>query len=99
MEAFLASRVRRRLELSFRRIDEETWILSPRGQVLHRLNATASRIWELLAEEPTVDSLSSAVTREFAVDAEQARADTATFVRSLLEKGLVEVVPEEGAHG
>jgi hypothetical protein len=99
VEVLLASRFRWRPDVSFRRIDEETWILSPTGEVLHRLNATASRLWELLGEEPTADSLSAALTREFAVDEERARTDTAAFVQSLLEKGLVEVVPDEGAHG
>lgn len=94
-----ASRVRRRPDLAFRRIDEETWIVCPRHSTLHRLNGTGARLWELLEGEPTILALGEALAREFEVEPERAAADAEAFVRTLAERGLVDLVPEESLRG
>lgn len=54
------------------------------------LNATGRYIWELLAEDRSLDELVTAVTERFDVDAGQARTDTAAFVEDLGQKGWIE---------
>jgi hypothetical protein len=54
------------------------------------LNPTGRCIWELLAEERSLDELVVAVTERFDVDAGQARTDTAAFVEDLSRKGWIE---------
>lgn len=54
------------------------------------LNDTAACVWELLAEERTLDELAAAVAEHFAVAAEIARADVQTFVDEIAKMGLLE---------
>jgi hypothetical protein len=92
-------RVRRRPDLAFRVIDEETWIVSPRDSRLHRLNSTASHLWALLESEPTVDALALALVKEFEVDESHARADAERFVHALVEQGVAELLEDRRDHG
>lgn len=96
MEISRTSRVRRSLDVSFRAIAEETWIVSLRDSVLHRLNATASRVWELLGGEPTVAEIGAVLAVEFDVDEARAAADVEGLVRAMASKGLVEILPQPG---
>jgi len=63
-------------------------VLDMNGLVV--LNPTGRCIWELLAEERSLDELVVAVTERFDVDAGQARTDTAAFVEDLSRKGWIE---------
>jgi hypothetical protein len=54
------------------------------------LNATGRRVWELLAEDADEDGLAALIAREFAVNAERARADVRAFLDRLRGLGLLE---------
>jgi hypothetical protein len=54
------------------------------------LNDTASCVWELLAEERSLDELIAAVAERFDVAAEIARGDVRTFVDEITRLGLLE---------
>ena len=55
-----------------------------------RLNETGAFLWKQLAEnECTAESLVTAMTTEYDVDAETAAADVDTFVASLREADLL----------
>ena len=54
------------------------------------LNDTAACVWELLAQERTVDELASAVAEQFDVDAATAHADVQTFLDEIARLGLLE---------
>ncbi len=54
------------------------------------LNDTAACVWELLAEERSLDELAAAVAEWFDVAAEIARADVQTFVDEITRLGLLE---------
>ena len=57
---------------------------------LFTLNDTAACVWELLAQERTLDELAAAVAKRFDVAAEIARADVQTFVDEIARMGLLE---------
>jgi len=61
------------------------------GHFFH-LNATGSRIWNLLDAPKTVAALSATLGERFSVGAEECRRDVAEFVQGMLEKGLLERV-------
>ena len=46
--------VRRIGSLPFQKMNEETLVVDPKTREVHLLNATASRVWELLARPQTV---------------------------------------------
>jgi Coenzyme PQQ synthesis protein D (PqqD) len=54
------------------------------------LNATAACVWELLAEERSLDELTAALAKRFNVSAEIARNDARTFVDEITRLGLLE---------
>lgn len=54
------------------------------------LNDTAACVWELLAEDRTVDELAAAVAEQFDVAPERARADVQVFIDEITRMGLLE---------
>ncbi len=54
------------------------------------LNATGRHVWELLAEDHSVDSLVTEVVERFDVDRERASADVQAFLDDLRRLGLLE---------
>ena len=81
--------VSRNTSTASRIIGGEAIILTPLDSKIRNLNETGSRIWELLAEKPTVGDLVLHIHREFDVSEEQARLDVMTFLEQLTAKGLV----------
>lgn len=77
-----------------RKIAGET-ILVPVGEDAVRVNGlitvseVGALICEQLKEERTVDALVAAVTAQFDVDAQTARADIASFIHTLEENDLL----------
>ena len=77
-----------------RKIAGET-ILVPVGEDAVRVNGlitvneVGALICEHLKEERTVDALVAAVTAQFDVDAQTARADIASFIHTLEENDLL----------
>jgi hypothetical protein len=53
------------------------------------LDAVGSRIWNLLAEQRTLDDLVARLTTEYAVDAKTCKSDTLALLRMLAEKGFI----------
>ena len=60
------------------------------GHFFH-LNATGSRLWDLLDTPMTVTELCERARERFAVDAEACRRDVGEFVQGLREKGLLQL--------
>jgi hypothetical protein len=54
------------------------------------LNYTARCVWELIAEDRSVDELAAAVAERFEVDRERARVDVQTFLDEIARLGLIE---------
>ena len=54
------------------------------------LNPTGRRVWELLAEDRSLDELTAAVTEEFDVDSEQARSSIQAFLDDIGRIGVLE---------
>lgn len=54
------------------------------------LNATGRCVWELLAEDRSVDELAAAVTQRFDVDMDRARVDVQTFLDEITAMGLID---------
>ncbi len=53
------------------------------------LNATGSCIWELLAQERSLDELAAVVAERFDVEPKRARADVLTFLDEIGKLGLL----------
>ena len=53
------------------------------------LNAVGAFVWEQLAQEQTVESLTDALVAEYAVDRELAQKDVEAFINQLLPTGAI----------
>jgi hypothetical protein len=81
--------VRRNEKTASRVLEGEAIVLTPTDSKIHSFNETGSRIWELLAEEPTVRKIIAQIRSEFEVGEEQAQADVIAFLEELAVKGMV----------
>lgn len=76
-------------DLAYRRIAGEMFIVDAARAELHELNGPAALIWEGLAAGKKEGALVSAITAEFEVDENTARADLDSFIAGLLKAGLL----------
>ncbi len=54
------------------------------------LNATAHSVWQLLAQDRSLEELASAVVEQFDVDLERARADVRHLLDEMAGMGLLQ---------
>jgi len=85
-----ASAIRRIGSLPFQKMNDETLVVDPKTREVHLLNATASRVWELLATPQTLGDLVGSLGREFDAPAETLRADVTALLHELSGKGLID---------
>ena len=87
--------MKRKDSFLMRNVGGEILLVPLGGQVVDTnaivvLNDTGRCIWELLAEERSVDGLVTAVVERFVVDRERARADVQAFLDDIARMGLLE---------
>ena len=74
----------------------DTWVVMPIGQEMLdfngmlTLNETGAFLWQKLEEGADLEGLVTALTAEYDVSAEEARADAEEFCRKLLQAGCAE---------
>lgn len=69
-------------------LDNELVILNPATRALFTLNETGRVVWTGLVEDMSFDVIVANVVSEFAVDAEQARADITRLIDDLIAADL-----------
>ena len=84
-----ATTLRRVSSLPFQRLNDETLVVDPRTREVHLLNASASRIWDLLDAPRTSAELLSVLGTEFDAPADVMRADVEALLDELDRKGLI----------
>jgi hypothetical protein len=82
--------VARRGEPLAARVDDDLVMLDPVRSRYFALDATGRRVWELLGEPRSVESLCAALQDEFEVSAQTCRTDVVTFLQQMADAGLVE---------
>lgn len=75
-------------------VDRTVVMMSVEREKYYSLDGVGGRIWELLAEASTIESLCATLAGEFEVGMDQCRADVEEFLVHLLDEGLIEVVNE-----
>jgi hypothetical protein len=67
----------------------EAIILNPAENVLRMLNPTGSRIWELVDGSRTVAEIGAILSRDYAVEQDQATRATAGLLQDLAERQMI----------
>ncbi|MCP4423759.1 MAG: PqqD family protein [Chloroflexi bacterium] len=76
--------------LIWRKVDDNSVVVSPQSGKIRALNGVGSTIWQLVAEENSVDAIVEQLTVQYAVSPEQAAGDLQTFLADLDTRGLIE---------
>ena len=71
-------------------IDDEVVMMSSERGMYYNLNPIGSRIWELLDTPQTQESLCAQLMDEYDVDEATCQQETAEFLKSLAERGLIQ---------
>ena len=83
--------LRRVSSLPFQKMKDEALVVDPRTREVHLLNATATRVWDLLETPHTPSELVAALAGEFEAPPEALRSDVHTLLAELGARGLVGV--------
>jgi len=86
------SRVTRKAGVLLTRAGDEAVLVDDAGGNVHVLNRTGAQLWELSANEPTVDALAESIAGSYAADPATVRADVERMLTELCDLGLVELV-------
>jgi PqqD family protein of HPr-rel-A system len=79
---------RRDPALPFQAMDEEIIVVDPGTRQVHLLNATAARIWTLLASAQSLPALVATLEEEFEAPAPELRTEIEAFLAEMSEKRL-----------
>jgi len=92
----LHMRVRRTDDVLATDIDDETVMMDIEQGRYFGVNETGARIWSLLAEPIVISDLCDRLSAEFDVAEEQCEQEVLDFLKAMLNRGLVKVLPDEG---
>jgi hypothetical protein len=74
-------------------VDDEVVLLSVRAGNYFGLNRVGSEIWNMLTEPRRVGDIFETLAQSHDVDADTMTRDVTAFLDTLIERGLVRVVP------
>jgi hypothetical protein len=83
-------RIRPPDEVAWREVADEVIILDLRTSMYWTLNGSASVLWMALAEGATLEELAQRLAEEFDLEPDVAAHDSALFLTSCQEQGLVQ---------
>jgi hypothetical protein len=66
-------------------------ILGIQDEMYYGVDGAAARIWELIQEPRTVESIVDTISSEFEVERDRCAQDVAAFLGDLAERAIVEV--------
>jgi hypothetical protein len=78
-----------------RHLDGETVLLNLETEKYFGLDATATRMWELMTHLPSIEAAYRALAEEFEVEPEDLRNHLAELTGQLVENGLLQVLPAD----
>jgi len=81
-------------EVHFQLLGGEGILLDLRNQLYFGLDDVGCRIWQLVRETGSEAAICAALMREYEVPEEEVRGDLGEWLDELLERGLLETLPE-----
>ena len=91
IEITSTSKIKLNQELLQSEIDGETIMMSIDNGKYYGLNTVASKIWEIIKDEPLFSELIDKLTSEYNVEKEQCIIDTKSFIENLVKNKLVKI--------
>jgi hypothetical protein len=72
-------------------VDGETILLNKETETYQGLSGVGPRVWKLLQEPTTVETLVETVSTEYDVEGQRCKRDIHEFLQELAAEGLVEI--------
>ncbi len=88
--------VRQNDNVAWRKIEGEAFLMSPEDSRLYRLNAVATRIWEICEAETSLAAIAEEICREFDVDRGTVLRDAERMVEAFAQKRLLATSDRNG---
>lgn len=92
----LAARARIPAQVVFRSFPRETVVLNLDTGKYHGLNPTAGRMLEVLEKSETIEEAAVRIAEEYGQALERIQRDLYELCVDLRERGLLEIVPNDG---
>lgn len=90
-ELALSSAIDRNESIVFTELDETIVMMDVDEGQYYELDSVAARIWQLVENRPTVESICDVLAGEYEVEAEECREDVMEFLQAAREQGLVQL--------
>jgi len=78
-----------------RHLDGESVLLNLETEKYFGLDATGTRMWELVTNSPNIEAAYGKLSEEFEVEPDVLRSHLAELVTQLVENGLLKVIPAD----
>lgn len=78
-----------------RRLEGESALLNLDSERYFGLDATGTRMWELMTSQPTIGSALEKLQEEYEVEPETLRAHLTELLGRLVENGLLQLLPAD----
>jgi len=78
-----------------RHLDGESVLLNLETEKYFGLDATGTRMWEVVTNAPSIQEAYGLLTDEFEVEPEELRNHLAELLGKLVENGLLQVLPSD----
>jgi hypothetical protein len=75
--------------VAWQEVADEVVLLNIESSEYHNLNDVGSRMWQALEESPDVATAYAVLCDTYEVDAGKLRDDLGSFIRELVDKGLL----------
>lgn len=87
-----AVRVELSEDVAFRELSGQAVLLDLASGIYFGLNEVGTRLWELLAQNDSLDLAENALQKEFEVSPEVLKADVEQLLQQMQSKGLLQVI-------
>ena len=84
------AQIRRKPKPEFTRVDDELLGVDTQDGLVYSLNRSAARVWELLGDWTTVDTICARLREEYEVDPDACAGQVQKLVAQLADAGLLE---------
>jgi hypothetical protein len=85
---------RKHAHISLKTVENEVFVFNRTNAVIHSFNGSGGFLFKHIATNAPIESLVAAMVNEYDVDENTAARDIISFLKSLSEKGLVEIDDE-----
>lgn len=91
MPTTLPTKVKISDDVLFQEVAGDTVLLNMESEYYFGLNATGTRVWELLSQDESPESVFQVLKQEYKTDETQLRTDLAQLIAHLAAKNLVTI--------